>query len=143
MPGLAEFAGFASRLLLSPRLTFVHHQVSITKERLFDEEFTRLWENVHDHYAIAVVRDAQYLNWRYVHNPVREYRIFAAREQGRLRGFVVLGSVLRAVRGIPTGNIAECLIAPDSLLAAEALLHHAVEVFVRESPYCQHLVHGP
>jgi hypothetical protein len=39
--------------------------------------------------GICIQRSAEYLNWRYVRNPVADHEIITARKNGRLLGYVV------------------------------------------------------
>jgi hypothetical protein len=53
------------------------------------EEFTALADAQSSKFGIFLRRSADYLNWRYVHNPLADYRIITARLQGRLKGYAV------------------------------------------------------
>jgi GNAT superfamily N-acetyltransferase len=57
--------------------------------RHFDESFTRLWDRVGASFAVAVRRDARYLNWKYVQPPHVRYSIAALRHDGEAAGYVV------------------------------------------------------
>ena len=57
--------------------------------RHFDESFTRLWDRVSGRFALAVRRDARYLNWRYVQAPHVRYLMAALRHNGEAAGYVV------------------------------------------------------
>jgi hypothetical protein len=57
----------------------------------FDGEHDRLWESVRHEYACAVVRDASYLNWKYVTQPGQDYVRLEFRRDGELAAAAVLG----------------------------------------------------
>jgi GNAT superfamily N-acetyltransferase len=57
----------------------------------FDGSFAVFWDRVQHRYPVMVVRDPAYLNWRFVDAPRGEYRTFAARSDGQIRGYAVLG----------------------------------------------------
>ena len=59
--------------------------------RRFDDRFDRFWEREAENHEIAVIRDRQYLNWRYVENPM-PYKIFGIEENETIKGFIVLGA---------------------------------------------------
>lgn len=63
----------------------------------FDARFDELWEKLAGAYSVAIVRNRDYLNWRYSHHPSRHYRIFCAESNGALKGYIVLlpGQVVR------------------------------------------------
>jgi hypothetical protein len=57
----------------------------------FDERFDRLWGNLENDYAVRIVKDADYLNWRYCDIPDEQYESIAlvADDDNRVLGFVV------------------------------------------------------
>ncbi len=81
----------------------------------FDAEADALWAEVGEGYGVAIVRDAAYLNWRYVENP-DHYAVYGLRRDGLLRGIVVLKTTTR--HGIPVGEIVD-IVAP----AQDARIH--------------------
>lgn len=66
-----------------------------------------------------LVRDADYLRWRYLESP-RGYRLLAERRGGRLAALVVLGATER--RGLRLAVLAELIALPDAKAEARALL---------------------
>lgn len=70
----------------------------------FGAEADRLWEEVAPGYPVAQVRDAAYLNWRYLLNP-DEYTCLGLRREGRLAGIVVLAETIR--RGVRCGEVVD------------------------------------
>lgn len=88
----------------------------------FDRSADDLWERVQPGYRVAQVRDAAYLNWRYVANP-DHYDLLALRRDGRLVGVAVLGKTLR--RGIPVGELLELVHEVDDTEALRLLVRAA------------------
>ena len=82
---------------------------------VFDDTADQLWQEVAAGYRVALVRDARYLNWRYVHNP-DPYHCFGFARKGRLCAVVVLKYTLR--RGIRIGEIVDVIadLADTALL---------------------------
>jgi len=66
----------------------------------FDSRFDRFWQRIRDDYPIMLVRDATYLNWRYVDAPGVTYERLALEEttSGEIEGFAVLRTTLRGDR---------------------------------------------
>jgi len=64
--------------------------LEIAQVDVFDEPFALFWHRVHQRFPIMVVRDPAYLNWRFREAPGREYTAFAARSEGKIRGYVVV-----------------------------------------------------
>ena len=57
--------------------------------RRFDSRFNELWERVAPRFALAVRRDAAYLNWKYIAPPHVRYSIAALRREERYDGYAV------------------------------------------------------
>jgi hypothetical protein len=54
-----------------------------------NEEFTALIQEQRGKFGICIQRSADYLNWRYVNNPLAHHEIVTARRNGRVVGYVV------------------------------------------------------
>jgi hypothetical protein len=57
--------------------------------RRFPESFTDLWQRLAPMLDLAVKRDAQYLNWKYIEAPHVRYSIAALKREGRVDGYAV------------------------------------------------------
>jgi hypothetical protein len=55
----------------------------------FGEEYDALWKSLEPAAGVAVVKDAAYLNWRYVDCPAASYHRLAAWRSGELAGYIV------------------------------------------------------
>jgi GNAT superfamily N-acetyltransferase len=64
--------------------------LDIAEVSSFDEPFALFWHRVRHRFPVMVVRDPAYLNWRFIEAPAREHMIFAARSEGKIRGYIVL-----------------------------------------------------
>jgi hypothetical protein len=70
------------------------------------------------------VRDAEYLNWRYVDSP-RDYRCFGAYRDDRLAGVAVVGHTFK--HGVSAGFLADLVIDPQAVPVMGPLLARALE----------------
>lgn len=95
---------------------------SVEEVARFDASADELWERVGARYRVAQVRDAAYLNWRYVENP-DHYDLLTLRREGRLVGVAVLGSTLR--RGVPVGELMELVHEAEDEQALRLLVRAA------------------
>ena len=86
----------------------------------FDDSFTRLWEELSPKFALAVRRDAAYLNWKYVSAPHVRYSIAALRRDDRNIGYAVYRH-LHEPRGRVT-LLVDFLTDPDDESAFRTLL---------------------
>ena len=55
----------------------------------FDDSFDELWLSIEKRRTVAVTKNAEYLNWRYVECPVRPYGQIAAYHGDTLQGLAV------------------------------------------------------
>lgn len=55
----------------------------------FDARYDALWDSAISPGRVLAVRNAAYLNWRFVGHPLGAHRIFELVEGGKLRGYVV------------------------------------------------------
>ncbi|MEO8076861.1 MAG: GNAT family N-acetyltransferase [Acidobacteriota bacterium] len=86
----------------------------------FDESFTTLWDQLAPKFALAVRRDAAYLNWKYVQAPHVRYSIAVLRRDDRNVGYAVYRH-LHEPRGRVT-ILVDFLTDPDDEDALKTLL---------------------
>ncbi|MEK7640427.1 MAG: hypothetical protein AAB389_00315, partial [Patescibacteria group bacterium] len=58
----------------------------------FGPEMDEFWGRAKDRYPITIERTAEYLNWRFAKNPLVKYSMFAAKDNGKVRGLVIVRS---------------------------------------------------
>jgi hypothetical protein len=88
--------------------------------RRFDSSFTALWERLAPKFDLAVRRDAQYLNWRYIEPPHVRYSVVALKRQGDVHGYAVYRH-----RHEPLGRVTmlvDFLVDPDDVSGLKTLL---------------------
>lgn len=106
------------------------HGFSIQPVADIDERFNALWKQVQDQWQVALVRDREFLVWRFTQNPVREYRVWTATAGDDLLGYCVTAMLRRD--GVSRGRIVDFLAAPDAAPVTEALLLHATGALAGE-----------
>ncbi len=79
----AASRGFAWSLLTRPGVD----GIVVAEQGSFGDEFDALWRAVRPSLAVAQVRDARYLAWRFRDNAY-SFRVFAARRRGELVGYL-------------------------------------------------------
>jgi len=57
----------------------------------FDERINEFWDRVSSQFPIAVTKNKDYLQWRYVSVPDKDYYIYLAEKAGGICGYIVLG----------------------------------------------------
>jgi hypothetical protein len=64
--------------------------VHLQPENRFGGEYDDLFKRAAKNHPVIAVRDAQFLSWRFLQNPMhREFRIFRLEAESRLRGYAV------------------------------------------------------
>lgn len=99
-----------------------------TELERFDEETDALWAQS-DHGDVCLVRDAWYLNWRFLDGPDR-YEVFRCDRGSKLVGWIVLKRTTR--RGQPCGDIVDLLWRKGESEAPRVMLRWAIERFAEE-----------
>jgi hypothetical protein len=67
--------------------------VEIEKVSFLDEQFDDFWQKALSLYPIMGIRNRNYLTWRYIKHPTRNYVIYRAKENGEMKGYIVLRKV--------------------------------------------------
>jgi len=88
----------------------------------FPPEADEIWRAAAPGYGNHVIRDAQFLNWRYADTP-RTYRRFGAYRDSRLRAVAVVGHTVK--QGVSSGFLADLVSEPDAEAERVALLRRA------------------
>jgi hypothetical protein len=79
-----------SRSLYKIRLSYPSQQKTLVqKTHEIGDDFNQLWEDISSEYFLIQERKKDYLNWRFLIAPHREYQIWKALENNRLVGYLV------------------------------------------------------
>ena len=104
--------------------------LTITKISSFDDRINAFWKKTSNDHEIIVVRDKEYLNWRYVDVPDVDYTIYLAEEDGEICGYIVLGC---AEQDQLAGHIIDVIAPLDRPEVIHCLLSKAIEYFKNEN----------
>lgn len=93
--------------------------LNIVQVPRFDERIDSLWRRASSQYQVLVVRNRDYLNWRYVAVPDADYLICIAEREGLIAGYLVISrkQLGQARIGVildifsESEQVAQCLIA--------------------------------
>jgi len=100
----------------------------------FDERFDDLWSRASTRFSVGVVRDREYLQWRYAHHPYHRYRVTAAEQDGQLVGYSVAREA--DLMGFPSGVLVDLLVDPRTPAAGHALVRSVTARFA-ENPHIE------
>ena len=103
----------------------------ISRTSSFDDRIAMLWKKVSDEHDIIVVRDKEYLNWRYINLPDVEYTIYLAEKDDAVCGYVVLRCINE--QNQTSGYIFDILAPLDRPEVISCLLSKALKYFKTEN----------
>jgi hypothetical protein len=86
----------------------------------FDQRVDELWQKASANFPIAVERNAVYLNWRYMQNPLDFYTILIAERHEKIAGLAVIS--YRDLSAKKFAAIAELMITPGDKAAGISLI---------------------
>lgn len=86
--------------------------------------FDTIWSKVSSHYEHSIVRDGEWVRWRYLEVEGFRYTVLLARANGEPEGYIAYR--VDASRGRPTGYIADLFAAPDAVAIPRVLLGRAL-----------------
>jgi hypothetical protein len=67
--------------------------VEIKKVGQLDDSFDSFWQKALSLFPIIGIRNRNYLTWRYLQHPTRNYTIYQAKQNGEMKGYIVLRKV--------------------------------------------------
>lgn len=108
------------------RLPIIKPTISIKKKEHFDLEFDEYWEQVKSFYPVSIVRDSDFLRWKFELQPGLHYQTFASYRNGEMSGYMILRS---GTEQDNTGIIADLLTFPGDTDTLNALVKFAVQYF--------------
>ncbi len=91
-----------------------------------EDSIEQVWERQRDDLEIGLVRDVQYLSWRYGGHPVFSYRLFGVHRDGQPVGWMVIGNDGAGKHGGPKEIPVVDMLLPEDLIrpAMETLAGH-------------------
>jgi len=114
--------------------------VTITKVSSFDDRINNLWEHIAEEHNVAIVRNKEYLNWRYAEVPDVKYTIYLAEVSGEVWGYIVLRCI--ETEDIKSGFILDLVTPLNQEGIIQSLVSTAIEYFKQEKAdiiYCRML----
>jgi GNAT superfamily N-acetyltransferase len=106
--------------------------ITVSEASSFDQRVDRLSEAVARDYAAMIVRDAEYLNWRYIRKPV-DYKVYTATESDALRGYVVVRCIEFEEGQRKFGYLVDLLAPKHDAQVIALLISKAMQYFKAEN----------
>ena len=132
LPGLLSPIANRTLRALSSETMKIPEGMQVGRIDRFDERFDIFWNRIKHDYPIMTVRDAAYLNWRYMDAPQMDYEAFCLERpgSGQILGYMVLGSYKIDYR---RGQIYDIVTSKgDGMDGVFALLRHGLDHFRRK-----------
>lgn len=101
--------------------------LTISKISHFDKDCDDFWDMISKDFNIIVVRNRDYLNWRYVDMPNAKYTLYAAEKNKKLYGYMVLD--YKYHNGLVFGRILDIVAPLDQEVIIQCLVSKAIEHF--------------
>lgn len=120
----SKFGKIAMNILYRPMQN--KPKYSITEVSYFDERFNLLWEETSND-GVMVVRDKEYLTWRYLEKPGEKYAIFIVEREEKLLGYMILKCTERF--NLQIGFIMDLLTVSGEPQIARDLISTSVSYF--------------
>ena len=65
--------------------------IEVAEISQFNKKINKLWESNYSEYDFIIERKMDYLNWRYVNDPIFNNKIFIVKKHSNILGYIVLG----------------------------------------------------
>lgn len=116
-------AALAANVIRRPRFS---RGVSVERVETVGSEFDDLWERLSPDFPIISVRDGEFVQWRFLDDPVYENQVLLARDlDGTALGYLALRVTVR--RGLRVGRIMDIFCPPSVASTVESLLRAALD----------------
>ncbi|MGZ2371891.1 GNAT family N-acetyltransferase [Ancylomarina sp. YFZ004] len=130
-----KFLQFLPNLNLSYSKFSKNKNYYIKEVNSFPLQVNEIWENFSSHFKVAVIRDHEYLNWRYLKKPNEDYKIaHCYSTENEYIGFVVF--VVKEKHKGKIGYIMELIYDVAKPEAATYLLNFAIAAIKKEKADC-------
>ena len=104
-----------------------HKDFTLVNVNTFDEKFETFWDNFVNEYDYILLRNREYMNWRFTQDPSGDYKIIAALSNNKIIGYAVLE--LNDDNGYLGGYIIDLLSLQNRVDVVLALFNEAVGFF--------------
>lgn len=127
--GLSVFLNPTINVFFRSKKNPIVKDLKITEIARFDDRINDFWKNVSRYFDIIVVRNKEYLNWRYFQRPNSSFKVLLAEEDDKILGYIVFSPKDKK------GFIVDLLVYPHRLGVIQRLVLTAVEKLREEKVY--------
>lgn len=105
----------------------VNNEIEINRVKYFDDRIYDFWSNVSFNYNFILVRDKEYMNWRYCDSRGGNFIINQVEEDNKIVGYSVF--LINKLLDYHVGYIVDMLALPNRLDIIRALSIDAIDFF--------------
>jgi hypothetical protein len=128
-PSLVKIGASAlKRWNIARKNVFSSDDVQVEEINKFDQEVDKFLKAVYGDYNYMIIRDTEYINWKYSTKGVGDYRKFIVKENGKLVGYAVLRAN-RYNKKYPVGYIVELMTRKHRPELTSPLVEKALNYF--------------
>ena len=117
----------ASVFRKNPDVDYDSKEIKVAQTTEINEDYDELWQRVSEQYNFCIVRDLNFMNWRYFNQKNSGYLVFEARKESKLLGWIVF-KVFNYEEKYLTGHIVDCFFDLDEPEVAQLLVGKVLDV---------------
>jgi len=104
--------------------------LSLVEVSDFGDEMDKFWEEVAGDYQNIVIRNKKYLKWRFIDSPNKKYKIFLAKKNNKISGYMVFRCQKKD--NLRYGYIVDFLTKANDEISLNFLLSNVVSRLISE-----------
>ncbi len=110
------------------------HEILSSNIRIFEitkftDDMQQPLDNIMKNFHILAYRNPDYLNWKYIDIPYKQYKVYGVKRNGVLKGYIVLRTQVNNQKDLIIGMIVDLLCDPREEDCFFSLLMKAEEYF--------------
>jgi hypothetical protein len=98
----------------------------------FDKKYDKLWKKMKNNFDFSIIKNSEYLNWRYCDTRCGDFKIFQVEENGEILGYSV-ARINRFDPETPIGLIVEIQSSVLNSDVSDSLLEEMENFFAKEN----------
>ncbi len=103
--------------------------LQINKVNKLNDKYDLFWDKIKNYYKFILIKDSEYLNWRYADKRGGNFIIFQAlNNESEICGLIII-SINQLIENYPRGNIVDFLFYPEMPEVGLGLLSEAIKYF--------------
>jgi hypothetical protein len=110
-------------------------ECTIREIKVFKDDIDTFWNKLNDRYGFIMIRNKEYLNWRYCDIRAGEYIVKVAKSGKEIIGYSVF-KISKVNPDYPIGYIVDLLTLPGRIDVVSSLISDGVDYFIHNDVNC-------